>query len=170
MPYTLNAQNNSNGILWIGLLRSSKPRVYSLHRTQAILHAPRSCRQAIFSTQSWRIFREDLREEYADGQAPAESWEDQAQLFCACVERARHRGGAAASAGESHSCQVFSHIQYPGFFNRSRIVQKIQQYSKHKQDTRSGTSLPEVEIAGQGVLPPRQTRIGGGRLNISQME
>lgn len=56
--------------------------------------------QAVYSTQLWRIFSDDLLAEEAG--ANGESWEDQAQLFCACVERARHQG----TDGESHSCQV----------------------------------------------------------------
>ena len=51
------------------------------------------------------MFLDDLLAEEAG--ANGECWEEQAQLFCACVERARHQGGAAAgAAGESQSCQV----------------------------------------------------------------
>lgn len=61
--------------------------------------------KAVFSTQLWGMFREDLLAE--EGNARIDPWEAQAQLFCACVERARHQkrpGGG--TPGESHSCQV----------------------------------------------------------------
>lgn len=60
--------------------------------------------QAIFSTHLWHMFREDLLAEEAG--VNGESWEEQVQLFCACVEKARHRRDPAATVGESHSCQV----------------------------------------------------------------
>ncbi|CAM9955688.1 unnamed protein product [Scytosiphon promiscuus] len=59
--------------------------------------------EAIYSTQLWRIFSDDLLSEEAG--ANGENWEEQAQLFCACVERAKHQGGVEGPSGGSHSCQ-----------------------------------------------------------------
>ena len=77
------------------------------HPTNAYRGFPQTFRQAIFSTQLWSIFRDDVRAEEG-GASGGECWEEQAQLFCACVERARHSGRntAAATPGESNSCQV----------------------------------------------------------------
>lgn len=61
--------------------------------------------KAILTSQLWCSFRDDLLSEEGEGGG---DWEAQAQLFCACVERAQHsdKGGASNARVESNSCKV----------------------------------------------------------------
>ncbi|CBJ31220.1 conserved unknown protein [Ectocarpus siliculosus] len=99
--------------------------------------------EAVYSTQLWRIFSDDLLAEEAG--ANGENWEEQAQLFCACVERARHQGGVSGPSGDSHSCQD---VLYPS----EDVEEQLSLLSVYPEPTDNANGSAEgPQHAGDGM-------------------